>query len=58
LDLAIAGRITSIDGFVVDVDARSLCLHSDTPGSARTAALVRVALVGAGLTVAPFAGTP
>jgi UPF0271 protein len=58
LDLAIAGRITSIDGFVVDVDARSLCLHSDTPGSARTAALVRAALVGAGLTVAPFAGTP
>lgn len=56
--LATERLVRSVDGVDVVVDARSLCLHSDTPGAARTAARVRRALREAGVEVGPFAATP
>jgi len=40
------------------VRARSVCLHSDTPGAARAAALLRNALEAAGVAVAAFVDVP
>lgn len=51
------GLVRSVDGVEVAVPARSVCLHSDTPGAARTAALVRAALRDAGVDVRTFAAT-
>jgi UPF0271 protein len=53
--LATEGLVRSVDGTDVVVGARSVCLHSDTPGAARNAQLVRAALDEAGIAVAPFA---
>jgi UPF0271 protein len=56
--LATQGLVRSVDGVDVEVRARSVCLHSDTPGAARTAALVRRALRDAGVEVRRFAAQP
>ena len=56
--LASTGLLTSIDGVDVSVSARSVCLHSDTPGAARAAALLRQALEAAGVAVAAFVDVP
>jgi lactam utilization protein B len=50
------GRICAdaIDGSAVDVDARSLCLHSDTPGAVDLARRARQALEEAGVEVTSF----
>ncbi len=56
--LATEHVVRSVDGTDVVVHARSVCLHSDTPGAARTAALVRRALHAAGVEVSSFAGAP
>jgi UPF0271 protein len=53
--LAREGAVRSVTGRGVAVSARSLCVHGDTPGAARTAARVRRALEDAGLRVEPFA---
>ncbi|WP_037914903.1 LamB/YcsF family protein [Actinacidiphila yeochonensis] len=53
--LARDGTVRSATGREVAVRARSLCVHGDTPGAARTAARVRRALEEAGLRVAAFA---
>ena len=50
-----SGRVETIDGAVVDVDAESLCVHGDTPGAVAMAAAVRAALAAAGVRVAAFA---
>ena len=52
--LATEGTVISVTGKVLDVPARSLCLHGDTPGAAATAVRVRAALEAAGVTVAAF----
>jgi len=56
--LATDGVVRSIDGTDLAIGAASVCLHSDTPGAARTAALVRAALIAAGVDVHPFAAVP
>ena len=56
--LATSGVVTSIDGVDVRVDARSVCLHSDTSGAARTVGVVRTALESAGVHVATFVELP
>jgi 5-oxoprolinase (ATP-hydrolysing) subunit A len=53
--LARNGEVEASDGTVVRVDARSLCLHGDTPNAAALARQVRAALLAAGMTIAPFA---
>ncbi|MEU6847827.1 5-oxoprolinase subunit PxpA [Streptomyces sp. NPDC046716] len=52
---AVDGGVEAVDGSRVAVAARSLCVHGDTPGAARTAARVRAALEDAGVTVGAFA---
>lgn len=56
--LAVAqGRvIAAVGGEPLRVDARSLCLHGDTPGAAELAVRVREALEDAGVSVEAFAG--
>lgn len=53
--LARTGTVVAVDGTIVPVAARSVCLHSDTPGAVRLAAAVRRGLDAAGIVVAPFA---
>jgi UPF0271 protein len=52
--LAVQQRVTAADGTVVPIEARSLCVHGDTPGAAYLAREIRRTLEDAGVTVAPF----
>jgi 5-oxoprolinase (ATP-hydrolysing) subunit A len=54
LRIAREGVATGFDGRDVPVRARTLCVHSDTPGAAGIASAVRDALVGAGIRVEPL----
>ena len=53
--LATDDEVEAIDGTVVAVHARSLCVHGDTPGAVALATAVRDALAGAGVHLAAFA---
>lgn len=53
--LATGGRVTATDGTDVEVGARSICVHGDTPGAVDLARQVRAALEEAGLRLTPFA---
>jgi len=55
LRLATRHEVVAADGTLVRVDARSLCVHGDTPGAVSLAAAVRRTLEGAGVDLAPFA---
>ncbi len=48
-------HVTASDGSAVPVDARSLCVHGDTPGAVYLAIEIRRTLADAGVTLAPFA---
>ena len=52
--LATEHEVVSVDGSVVRVEARSICVHGDTPGAVELARSVRDALDAAGVTVHPF----
>ncbi|MGI9063051.1 MAG: LamB/YcsF family protein [Pseudonocardiaceae bacterium] len=54
LRLAERGEVVAVDGTAVEVAARSLCLHGDTPGAVEHARAVRAALDAAGLAPTPF----
>jgi len=47
------GRIAAADGSAVDIVARSICVHSDTPGAVEIARAVRDGLVAAGVAIVP-----
>ncbi len=47
--------VTAADGTAVPLDARSICVHGDTPGAAALAARVRAGLEAAGVRLQPFA---
>lgn len=53
--LAQTGKITAIDGSTIAVDAESICVHGDTPGSVAMAAAVHSGLESAGVAVRSFA---
>lgn len=53
--LADEGVIRTIDGTDVRVDAQSICVHGDSPGSIAMAAETKRMLQDAGITIAPFA---
>ncbi len=55
--LAVDGVIVAVDGTELEVSARSLCLHGDTPEAVGNARAVAEALSAAGVTVAAFAGS-
>lgn len=51
---ATEGAVTAIDGTELAVPARSVCIHSDTPGSLELARAARAALDAAGVAVESF----
>jgi UPF0271 protein len=51
---AVQHRITAVDGSTVPVEARSLCVHGDTPGAVYLAREIRRTLADAGVALAPF----
>ncbi|WP_067814496.1 LamB/YcsF family protein [Actinomadura kijaniata] len=53
--MATDGTVVAVDGSVVRLDARSVCVHGDTPGAVELARAVRSALEAAGVTPRPFA---
>ncbi|MFI9346119.1 LamB/YcsF family protein [Streptomyces sp. NPDC052773] len=55
LSLARSGTVTARSGAVIEVRARSLCLHGDTPGAVELARQVRRRLEDAGVRVEAFA---
>jgi 5-oxoprolinase (ATP-hydrolysing) subunit A len=55
LRLVTEGKVRAIDGTLIEVDARSVCVHGDTPDAVALAAAVREALQGAGVRVGSFA---
>ncbi|MBC9718526.1 LamB/YcsF family protein [Streptomyces sp. TRM66268-LWL] len=55
LGIARDAEVTSLDGRRVAVQARSLCLHGDTPGAVELARRVRARLLESGIRVAAFA---
>jgi UPF0271 protein len=52
--MAVDGEVLAVDGSIVAVRARSLCMHGDTPGAVDIARAVRAALDIAGLDVRRF----
>lgn len=54
--IATEHRVIAIEGTVVDVSARSICIHGDTPGAVGLARAVRAGLEIAGVGIYPFAG--
>jgi UPF0271 protein len=55
LRMAVDGTVEATDGTEVRVDARSICVHGDTPGAVALARAVRAMLEGAGIRLEPFA---
>ncbi|MGW7408675.1 LamB/YcsF family protein [Streptomyces sp. NPDC054833] len=55
VDLARSGSVNARSGTRIEVRARSLCLHGDTPGAVELARRVRARLVEAGVRVEAFA---
>ncbi|MFI1196098.1 LamB/YcsF family protein [Micromonospora sp. NPDC020750] len=52
--MATERTVVAVDGTVVPCPVESICLHGDTPGAVASAALVRAALIDAGVTPTPF----
>lgn len=53
--MATEQTVVAVDGTVIPCQVGSICLHGDTPGAVASAALVRAALLDAGVTPQPFA---
>jgi 5-oxoprolinase (ATP-hydrolysing) subunit A len=53
--LVTTGRVVSVDGGEVAVQADSLCVHGDTPGALSLVRAIRARFAGAGIGVAAFA---
>lgn len=58
VDIAVRGRVRSMSGIEVAVNAQTLCIHGDTPGAVDIARAVRAALEVAGVRVARFEAAP
>jgi UPF0271 protein len=55
VEMARTGKLRAVDGSLVQVRARSLCVHGDTPGAVEIARRVRAALLEVGVVLRPFA---
>ncbi|WP_030167161.1 LamB/YcsF family protein [Spirillospora albida] len=53
--MAVEGTVEAVDGGEVVLNARSLCVHGDTPGAVTLARAVRSALSAAGVALEAFA---
>lgn len=54
VEMARTGKVRATDGNLVDVPARSLCIHGDTQGAVEIARRVRAALLEADVTLRAF----
>jgi len=54
VELATTGEVLSLDGSVISIHARSLCVHGDTPGAVTLVQAVHTALEKAGVNVCAF----
>lgn len=52
--MAVHGKVAAVDGSEVTLNARSICVHGDTPGAVELARSVRSALTRADVSLAPF----
>ncbi len=50
------GSVAAVDGTTVPIEARSVCVHGDTPGAVEMARQVAERLTGAGAALTRFAG--
>ncbi len=50
--MVVEGTVEAVDGTLVEVDARTLCIHGDNPSALAIATAVRAALEAAGVRVA------
>ena len=55
VQLAVDQSVVAVDGSTINVAARSLCVHGDTPGAVAIASAVRHALDRAGVDIEAFA---
>jgi 5-oxoprolinase (ATP-hydrolysing) subunit A len=53
--LATEGKVRTLDGTDLELEARSICVHGDSPNAPEIAAAIRRGLEDAGLTLAPLA---
>lgn len=53
--MATSSEVVAVDGTVIALEARSICLHGDTPGAVALAKAVRAGLEAAGVPLAAFA---
>lgn len=56
VEIATKHQVTAVDGSVISVDARSICIHGDTPGAVGLAKAVREALAAASIGIYAFSG--
>ncbi|TAM49813.1 MAG: 5-oxoprolinase subunit PxpA [Acidobacteria bacterium] len=56
--IAVRRRVGTFDGGEIGLDARTICVHGDSPGAADVARAVRAALLAAGVRLAPVGGRP
>jgi UPF0271 protein len=52
--IATTGKVTTQDGETIDVAARSICVHGDTPGAVGLAQRIRAELTAAGVHIESF----
>ena len=54
VQMAMEGKVKTIDGVEIDINVQSICCHGDTPGAPRIVRAVREALDKAGCQVKPL----
>ena len=52
--MAMAGKVTTLDGVEIDISIQTICCHGDTPGAEKIVRAVREALEKAGCQVKPL----
>jgi 5-oxoprolinase (ATP-hydrolysing) subunit A len=52
--LAVTGTVVAIDGTVLELELRTICIHADTPDAGNTARSVRTLLVSNGISIQHF----
>ncbi|HTG12149.1 MAG TPA: LamB/YcsF family protein, partial [Candidatus Eisenbacteria bacterium] len=54
VQMAMLGKVRTMDGVDIDISVQTICCHGDTPGAERIVRTVREALEKAGCQVKPL----
>jgi UPF0271 protein len=54
ISMVTAGRVVAVDGSMIPVTVKSICVHGDSPGAVQIATAVRKRLIADGVSLAPF----